>query len=395
MFAIVNADIDPVTKPRIARGTVLVKDGRVAAVGKKVTIPRSAERVDAKGRLLTPGLIDAHTHAGLAEDGMPGDNDINERTDPVTPQVRAVDAFRPTDAALLEAAQSGVTAAFITPGSANVICGMGSVVKTLAPSVARQIVKLDAGLKCATGENPKRVYGSQQKMPSTRMGTAAVMRAAMNKAKLYVQKKRVHARKRAKAKDPFETDLGLEVLAGMLAGKYPARCHAHRSIDMLTAIRISEEFGYRLVFEHATECCDILDELAARKIPVVIGPTFGMRVKVELHHKSFATVPAAVAAGLTVAITADTDVTPLRYLNVYAALAMREGLSAADALRCLTINPAKICGVADRLGSIERGKDADLVLWAGDPFDARTRTAAVWITGEPVDMTVKAFAPWR
>jgi len=395
MLAIVNADIDPVTKPRIPRGTVLVKDGRIAAVGKGVKVPRSAERIDAAGRLLTPGFIDAHTHAGLSEDGMPGDGDVNERTDPVTPQVRAVDAFRPTDAALLEAAQSGVTAAFITPGSANVICGMGSVVKTLAPSIARQIVKLDAGLKCATGENPKRVYGSQHKMPCTRMGTAAVMRAALTKARLYVGKKRAHARKKGKTKDPFEIDLGLETLARLLAGEYPARCHAHRSIDMLTAIRISEEFGHRLVFEHATECCDILGELAARKVPVVIGPTFGSRVKVELQQKSFASVAAAVEAGLTVAITADTDVTPLRYLNVYAALAIREGLDPRDALRCLTINPATICGVADRLGSIERGKDADLALWEGDPFDARTRTAAVWISGEPVDMKAAPFTAWR
>ncbi len=393
MFAIVNADIDPVTRPRIARGTVLVRNGRIAAVGRNVKVPPKAERVDAAGRLLTPGFIDAHTHAGLTEDGMPGDADINEKTDPVTPQVRAIDAFRPTDAALLEAAQSGVTAAFITPGSANVIGGLGSVVKTLSATVARQIVKLDAGLKMATGENPKRVYGEQKKMPSTRMGTAAVLRAALTAAGVYVERKRRHRGR--KAKEPFEIDLGKEVLAGLLRRSYPARCHAHRSIDMLTAIRIAEEFGFEIVFEHATECRDILGELAARKIPVVIGPTLGSRVKIELHQKGFEAVPAAVGAGLLVAITADTDVTPLRYLNVYAALAIREGLAPADALRTVTINPARICGVADRLGSIARGKDADLVLWEADPFDARTRPAAVWITGEPVDMTLRPFSAWR
>ena len=395
MFAIVNAEVEPVTKQRISGGTVLVRDGRIAAAGRKVAIPAGAERIDAAGRLLTPGLIDAHTHAGLVEDGLPGDQDVNEKTDPVTPQVRAIDAFRPTDASLLEAAQSGVTCAFITPGSANVIGGMGAVVKTFAPDLARQLVRPDAGLKMAMGENPKRVYGEQKRMPSTRMGSAAVMRAALAAAKVYVGKRRAHRRKRSAAKEPFEIDLGKEVLAGLLARKYPARCHAHRSTDMLTGLRIAEEFGFVIVFEHATECRDILGELAARKIPLVIGPSFGSRSKVELLQKGFESVPAAVAAGLVVAITADTNVTPLRYLNVYAALAIREGLSAGNALKALTINPARICGVADRVGSIERGKDADLVLWDGDPFDARTRPAAVWINGEPVDLTLRPFGTWR
>ena len=390
MFAIVNADVDPVTRGRISRGIVVVKNGKIVAAGKNVSVPAKCRRIDAKGKLLTPGLIDPHTHAGLGEDGLPGDQDINELTDPVTPQVRAIDAFKPTDAALLEGAQAGVTSVFITPGSANVIGGLGAVVKTQAASIDRQIVKLDAGLKMAMGENPKRVYGEQKRMPSTRMGTAAVMRQALVRAKTYVEKKRRHSRKKRTA-DPFEPDLVNEALAGLLAGKYPARCHAHRSIDMLTAIRIAEEFGFALVFEHATECQDILAELAARKIPVVIGPSFTSRTKVELQHKSFAAVANAMAAGLTVAITADTGVTPLRYLNVYAAMAIREGLSETEALKALTINGAKICGVDRRVGSIQPGKDADLVLWEGDPFDVRTRPAAVWIDGREVDLTIQAF----
>jgi len=390
MFAIVNADVDPVTKARISRGTVVVRNGKIAAVGKGVSVPAKCRRIDAKGKLLTPGLIDPHTHAGLGEDGLPGDQDVNEKTDPVTPHVRAIDAFKPTDAALLEGAQAGVTSVFITPGSANVIGGLGAVVKTQADSINKQIVKLDAGLKMAMGENPKRVYGEQKRMPSTRMGTAAVMRQALVRAKTYVEKKRRHSRKK-KTADPFEPDLANEALAGLLAGKYPSRCHAHRSIDMLTAIRIAEEFAFKLVFEHATECQDILDELVARKIPLVIGPTFVGRSKIELQHKSFAAVADAVAAGLTVAITADTGVTPLRYLNVYAAMAIREGLAETDALKALTINGAKICRVDRRIGSIEPGKDADLVLWQADPFDVRTGPAAVWIDGRQVDLTVEAF----
>jgi len=391
MFAIVNADVDPVVKARIARGTVVVKDGKIAAVGKRTAVPAKCRRIDAKGRLLTPGLIDPHTHAGLGEDGLPGDHDVNEGTNPVTPQVRAIDAFKPTDAALLEGAQAGVTTVFITPGSANVIGGLGAVVKTQAASMDEQIVKLDAGLKMAMGENPKRFYGEQKRMPSTRMGTAAVMRQALLKGKTYVEKKRRHRRKKRPC-DPFEQDLANEAIAGLLSGKYPARCHAHRSIDMLTAIRISDEYGFKLVFEHATECQDILGELAKRRIPLVIGPTFTSRAKIELLHRSFAAVADAVTAGLTVAITADTGVTPLKYLNVYAAMAIREGLDPQEALKALTINGAKICGVNSRVGSIEPGKDADLVLWEADPFDVRTRPAAVWVEGNPVDLTVQAFA---
>jgi imidazolonepropionase-like amidohydrolase len=392
MFVIVNAEIDPVARPRISGGTVLVKNGRIAAVGKSVAIPRGAERIDAKGRLLTPGLIDPHTHAGLAEDGMPGDHDVNEKTDPITPQIRAIDAFRPTDAALLEAAQSGVTAAFITPGSANVVGGMGAVVKTLAPTFDKQVVRLDAGLKMAFGENPKRVYGEQKRMPSSRMGTAAVLRQALTSAQDYERKR---SRGGKATKDTPDVDLGKETLCRLLAREFPARCHAHRSIDMLTAMRISEEFGFDLIFEHATECRDILPELAARKIPVILGPSFGGRSKVELHQKGFESVPVAVGAGLRVSITADTDITPLRYLSVYAALAIREGLAPEDAMRAITLNAATICGVEKRMGSIQRGRDADLVLWEGDPFDARTRPASVWISGRPVDMTLQAFTRWR
>ena len=390
MFAIINALVEPVSGPRIPGGTVWVKDGRIAAVGPHARVPAGVRRIDARGRLLTPGLMDAHSHAGLWEDGMVNDSDVNEKSNPVTAQVRALDAFRPTDVALIEAAQSGVTSIFVTPGSANVICGLGAVVKTLAPTFAQQVVKADAGLKMATGENPKHAYDAKTIMPATRMGTAAVMRAVLTKARIYARKKALHAKKKGN-KDPFETDCDMEVMADLLAGLFPARCHAHRSVDMLTTIRIAEEFGFRLIFEHATECEDILAELVTRKIPVVIGPTMGSRTKIELHHKRFATVAAAVKAGLLVAITSDHSVTPLRYLNVYTALAIREGLAPTEALKCITLNPAKICGVDKRLGSIEKGKDADLVLWESDPFDVRTKPAAVWINGNSVDLSIEPF----
>ena len=267
--------------------------------------------------------------------------------------------------------------------------GMGAFVKTVAPSFREQIVKEDAGLKMATGENPK-VYGGDR-MPVSRMGVAAVMRDVFTRAGEYVGKKKAHAAKRGATKGPFEHDNNLEAVCGLLEGRYPARCHAHRSVDMLMIMRMAEEFNFGVVFEHATECEEIMPEIVARNIPVVIGPSLGSRSKTEVIYKSFGTVAAAVKAGLLVAITADHGVTPLRYLNVYAALAIREGVPRDEALKCITINPAKICGVDQRLGSIEPGKDADLVLWESDPFDVCSRPALVWIEGREVDLSVRHY----
>ena len=385
MFALTNAEIDTITKGRISGGAVIVKEGKITSVGKRARIPEGAEIIDVEGRRVTPGLIEAHSHAGLSEDGFPGDGDYNEATDPVTPHLLAIDGFKPTDLAMLEAADAGVTTMYLTQGSANVFCGIGAVVKTWGTSFYDQVVCPAAGMKMAMGENPKRVYGNKNQTPSTRMGISAVFRKTFTDTSNYMTKREAHAKSRKKEKEPFEKDLKLEAVARLLSDEFPARCHAHRSIDMLTFMRIAEEFNYRYVFEHATEAIDILDELARRNVPVVIGPTMGGRSKVEIHHKTFRTVMAAVEAGLTVAITSDHSVTPMKNLPVYAALAIREGLSEEDALKAITINPAKILGVEKHLGSIERGKDADLVIWNGDPLDARSKPVTVFIRGRLVD----------
>ncbi|HUT25831.1 MAG TPA: amidohydrolase [Sumerlaeia bacterium] len=385
-LALTNAEIETITKGRIAKGTILVRDGKIASVGKSVRIPKNAEVVDVKGRLVTPGLIEAHSHAGLAEDGFPSDADYNEMTDPVTPHLMAIDGFKPTDVAMLEAAESGVTTMFLTQGSANVFCGIGAIVKTWGTSFYDQVVNPAAGMKLATGENPKRVYGEKGKTPATRMAIAAIFRKTFTEARTYMEKKKVHARKRSKSKDPFEVDLRLEAVARLLRGEFPARCHSHRSIDMLAFMRIAEEFKFRYCFEHATEAIDILDELKKRRVPVVIGPTMGGRSKVELHHRTFETVVRAVEAGLTVAVTSDHHVTPMKNLPVYAALAVRQGLPEKEALKTMTINPAKILEIETRLGSIEPGKEADLVVWSGDPLDVRSKPERVYIKGRLVDV---------
>lgn len=386
MFALTNAEIETITKGRISKGTVVVKDGKIASVGKRVQIPEGAEIIDLEGRLITPGLIEAHSHAGLSEDGFPADADYNETTEPVTPHLLALDGFKPTDIAMLEAAEAGVTTMYLTQGSANVFCGIGAVVKTWGQSFYDQVINPAAGMKLAMGENPKRVYGEKGKMPATRMGIASLFRKTFTDTVNYVEKKKVHARKRTKNKEPFEIDLNLEAVARLLAGEFPARCHAHRAIDMLTFMRIAEEYTFRYTFEHATEAIDILDELVQRQIPLVIGPSMGGRSKVEVHYKTFKTVVAAVEAGLTVAVTSDHGVTPMKNLPVYAALAVREGLSEQDALKTITIYPAKILGIEKQLGSIERGKDADLVVWKSEPLDVRSKPEKVFIRGQIVDV---------
>ena len=386
MFAIINAEIETITKGRISKGTILVEGGKIRFVGRNVRIPKGAEVVDAGGRTVTPGLIEAHSHAGITEDGFLADGDVNESTDPVTPHLLAIDGFKPTDLAMLEAAESGVTTMYLTPGSANCFGGIGAIVKTWGESFYDQVVSTAAGMKMAMGENPKRTYGGKGQSPSTRMGIAAVIRKAFSEAQNYIAKKKAHAKKHKKDKEPFATDLKLEAIARLLAGEFPARCHAHRAIDMLTFMRIADEFKFRFTFEHATEANDILDELVKRKVAIVVGPTFLGRSKTELLHKTFATVAKAVKAGLTVAITSDHNVTPMRYLPVFAALAMREGLSAADALKTMTIHPATILGVSRRLGSIEPGKEADLVIWNGDPLDVRSKPEKVYIRGRLVDV---------
>lgn len=387
LLALTNAELETVTRGRIARGMLLVREGRIAALGRNLAVPNNARTMDLQGRLVTPGLIEAHSHAGLMEDGLPGDEDVNELTDPVTPQLFALDAFKPSDVAICEAAEGGVTTMYITAGSANLFGGVGAIVKTWGARFDDYILRPAAGMKMALGENPKRCYGGKGKEPGTRMGIAALIRKTFNDARNYLEKKRAHERKQRgkKTPEPFARDLKLEAVARVLSGELPVRCHAHRACDMLTFIRIAEEYKLRYVFEHATEAGEILEELKARNVPVIIGPTLGPRGKIETRRKTFATVAQAFAAGLLVAITSDHWVTPLKNLPVYAALAVREGLSNADALRAMTINPAKILGLDGRLGSLEAGKDADLVIWDGDPLDARHKPARVMIGGKFID----------
>jgi len=381
MIAISNARVYTISKGVIERGTVLVDGGRISAVGADLRVPEGADVIDASGRSVFPGFVDPHTHVGIREEclGWEGD-DVNETTDPVTPHLRAVDAVFPRDEGLAEALRGGVTAVWSGPGSANVIGGEGVTMRTHGRSIDEMVMKCPSGLKAAFGENPKRVYGEKQRMPSTRMGVAAVMRQAFAWAAEYVERRAADV---DLCKKP-EIDLRAEALARVLRREIPLRAHAHRADDILTALRIGDEFQIDLCIEHCTEGHLVADELARRGVPAVVGPSLSARTKVELKERSFRTPAVLAEAGVKVGISTDHPVIPLAYLRIAAALAHLEGMSEEDALKSITLNAADIAGVSDRIGSIEPGKDADLVVWEGHPFELRARPREVLVRGEVV-----------
>jgi len=382
MLAIVNGRVYPVTSPPIENGVVLVDRGKIVAVGRDVSIPAGAQVIDAAGKYVLPGFVDAHTHLGVHEEGVGWEgSDGNEATDPVTPHLRAIDGFNPADQGLRDAVAGGITTVWVTPGSANVIGGLGFTVKTSGSTADAMVVKNPSGLKAAFGENPKRVYTERKTVPTTRMGVAGVLREALLKAQTYMAKQARYKDDPDKAPD---RDLKLEAIAMVLRGELPLRTHAHRADDILTALRIAKEFGIKITIEHGTEGHLIAGILAAEHVPVNVGPSFSTRRKVELRERSFKTPAVLARAGVKVSLITDHPVMPIQLLPLAAGVAVREGLSEDEALRAITINPAEVCGVEDRVGSLAPGKDADVVIWDGHPFDTRARVLYTIINGEIV-----------
>ncbi len=396
MIAITGGRVVPITGDPLASGTVLVEGGRIVAIGDEVVIPEDAEIYDASGKTVMPGLIDAHCHVGLFPEGIGWEySDGNEMTDPVTPHLRALDALHPEDPAFKELVAAGVTTVLTGPGSGNVIGGQWVCVKTAAkPSVEQMVLLEPAGMKMALGENPKRVYQEQKKTPTTRMGNAAILRNALVEARNYLEKWRRYATELSlytakaeagdsEAEEPKmpERDLKLEALGKVLQREMKARVHAHRADDMLTAVRIAEEFNLDLTLEHATEGYKIAEILAAKGIPVTAGPILFSRTKYELKEMTPKNPGIMAKEGVTVAIQTD-EMSAVKYLTINAALAVREGMSEEDALKAITINAAKVIGVEDRIGSLEVGKDADIVVFDGHPLDYLTTVDLVLIDGQ-------------
>ena len=383
--AISGGRVVPIVGEEIPGGTVLIENGKIAAVGGNVPVPDGARVIDAAGSWVLPGFIEAHGHLGVSEEaeGWAG-QDTNEMTEPVTAHVRAIDAINPAEMGFRDAISGGVLAVNVNPGSGNPVGGQTVALKCWGRTVDQMALRQPSGMKSPLGENPKRVYGEQKKTPSTRLGTAAVIRGALVDAANYLRRIEAEQAKPEAERKPVDRDLKLEALGRVLRREIPWRQHCHRADDIATAIRIADEFGYDLVIDHGTEAHLLAGILAARDIPVIIGPLLTSRSKVELRNRSLANPGKLARAGVTIAITTDHPVVPVNFLVHQAALAVKDGLDRETALRALTINPARIAGIEDRLGSIEPGKDADLVLWSGDPLDVLSRAERVFVDGAEI-----------
>ncbi len=374
-----NGKLFTVTQGIMEGSDLRIVDGKIAEIGTGLTPHQGEQVIDGQGHWVFPGFIDAHCHIGMWEEGIGFEGaDGNETTDPITPHLRAIDAINPLDEAFKSALKGGVTCAASGPGSANVIGGTFAVIKLAGNRVDDMIVKNPLAMKCAFGENPKRVYGAKKTTPSTRMGTAALLRDTLAKAVEYDKKKRAGEIDPAKAPN---YDMKMEAMLPVVRGEMPLKAHAHRTDDIFTSIRIAKEFGLKLTLEHCTEGHLIADQLAKEGYVAIVGPSFGSKTKFELKEKSFDTPAALHKAGVKIAIMTDSPVIPLEYLPMCAALAHKAGLEELEAIKAITINAAEILELGDRLGSLEIGKDGDVVIWEGHPFDLQAKVVTTIVDG--------------
>lgn len=382
MLLIKNGKVFTMEGKVFEQASILVENGKIKEIGENIVAPLDAQVIDAQGSIVTPGFVDAHCHLGMWEDSIGFEGaDGNEMTDPVTPHLRAIDAINPLDRTFEESRQGGVTCAATGPGSANVIGGQFAAIKTYGDRIDDMIVKEPLAMKCAFGENPKRVYNEKNKAPMTRMATAAILRETLMKANEY--KEKLEAAGDDKSKKPA-LDMKMEAMIGVLNGEIPLKAHAHRADDILTSIRIAKEFGVKLTLEHCTEGHLIAHHIKNEKLPAIVGPSFGDRCKFELKNLTFETPGVLSKAGVKVAIMTDHPVIPLHHLGLCAALAVKAGMDEEEALKAITINPAEILEVDDKIGSLKEGKDADIVIWSHHPFEIKAEVLYTIINGEVV-----------
>jgi imidazolonepropionase-like amidohydrolase len=391
MLLIKNAYIMTMAGVDYKKGYVLVKDGKISGVGHSIeNIDKSVLKgentliIDAEGKYVLPGFIDAHCHVGMWEDavGFEGD-DGNEMTDPITPHLRAIDGVYYMDRAFVEAREAGVTTVITGPGSANVIGGQFAALKTYGRRIEEMIVKEPVAIKVAFGENPKTVYNEKKQSPMTRMATAALLRESLSNAKEY---KRLldEYNDNKEENDKPDYDMKMEALLKVLNKEIPVKAHAHRADDILTAIRIAKEFEIDITIEHCTEGHLIKDILLEEGVCACVGPLLTDRSKIELRNQSLKAPGILSHAGLKVAITTDHPCIPVQYLSLCAAMAVKEGMDENEALKAITINAAEITGIDSRVGSIEAGKDADIVIFDGHPLELKSKVLSTIINGKVV-----------
>lgn len=356
----------------IKKGTLLINNGAIEQVGDNVKLPRDAEVWNLKDQVLVPGMIDAHTHLGLRQDGVSADqSDEDEVGDPVVPHIRAVDAINPEDIAFRDALMGGVTTVGVMPGSYNVVCGQPAAVKTSGRTVEEMLIRAPVGMKVSFGDRPKHVYGSLKKSPMTRMGIAAILRESLIRAQNYAGNLKKGPR-----------DLRQESLIPVIKKQIPLRAHAHRADDIITAVRIAKEFNVDLVIEHGTDGYKVAPELSVAKVPVVHGPWLKVRGNFEQSGRNPDAPRILIENKVLTAFSTDHPVIPIQNLRMQAMTAVEQGVSPEAALQAITICSARIMGIHNRVGSLEKGKDADVVVLSGLPFDSGTRVNATIVKGE-------------
>lgn len=372
-------------KQEYRNGFIGIEDGKIVQMGEMEELGKvplkdgQRDVIDAGGRLIMPGIIEAHCHMGITEEkkGMEGD-DCNENVQPITPYLRAIDAINSMDAAFDDAVRAGITSAMIGPGSSNVVGGQFAFVKTKGRRIDDLVVLAPAAMKIAFGENPKVNFSGQGKMPVTRMAIAGMLREELFKAKQYIEKRK----KAEKEGEGFEKDFRYECWIPVFEGKIPLKAHVHRVDDIFTAIRIGKEFGLKMTLDHCSEGHLIAEELAKEGFPAIVGPDLSSRSKIEVQNVAFKTAGILSAAGVKVAVTTDHPVSLIQSLPICAGLCVKSGMDEDEALRAITIHAAQICNVADRVGSLEVGKDADIVIFDGNPLEVSSEVFYTLIDGE-------------
>lgn len=375
---IIHGNIKTMEERDFADGYLEIANGKIAAVGDMRDCPETkGDVLDVQGNLVMPGIIEAHCHMGITEEkkGMEGD-DCNENVNPVTPWLRSIDAINPMDAAFNDALQAGITSAMIGPGSANVVGGQFAFVKTHGRCIDNMIVKAPAAMKVAFGENPKVNYSGQGTSPSTRMAIAGMLREELTKAVVYMEK-------RERNRD-VEPDFRYECWLPVLRREIPLKAHVHRADDILTAVRIAREFHLRMTLDHCSEGHLVMKELKEAGFPAIVGPDMASRNKIEVQNMAFKTAGLLSGYGILTAVTTDHPVSMIQFLPICAGLAVKAGMAPEEGLRAITINAAKICGVADRVGSLRPGKDADIAIFTGNPMEIFTKTLYTLIDGKIV-----------